>query len=90
METPIELFPRWIAQTTLFNPTLKTKNTTAHMIAGDSHLERKINVAPEFPKILFGRSEMSTSTDVMKILDLKEGNEVEAHVSETLNEFFVV
>jgi len=54
-------------------------NTSAHMIAGDSYLERKINVAPEFPKMLLGRNEMITSGDVMRILDLKEGQTVEAH-----------
>ncbi len=79
------MFPRWIAQTTLYNPSAKHKNTTAHMIAGDSHLERKINVAPEFPKSLFGRHELVTTTDVMKILGLKAGQQVEAHVS-----FFII
>jgi len=49
------------------------------MIAGDSYLERRINVAPEFPKMLLGRHEMITSSDVMRILDLVEGQEVEAH-----------
>lgn len=73
LESPIELFPRWIAQTTLFNPDFKTRNTTAHMIAGDSHLERKINVAPEFPKRTFARNELATTDDVMNILGLKEG-----------------
>lgn len=53
-ESPIELFPRWVAQTTLYNPDNKLKNTTANMIAGDSLLERKINVAPGFPKHIFG------------------------------------
>ncbi len=43
------------------------------MIAGDSHLERKINVAPEFPKNLFARHELVTTTDVMNILGLKAG-----------------
>lgn len=78
---PIELFPRWIAQTTLFNPNNVMANTSAHMIAGDSYLERKINVAPEFPKMLPERNEIITSGDVMRILDLKEGQSVEAHVS---------
>lgn len=52
-ESPIELFPRWVASTKLINPSDKRKNTTANMIAGDSLLERRINVAPEFPKHLF-------------------------------------
>ena len=43
------------------------------MIAGDSYLERKLNVAPEFPKMLLKRNEMITSTDVMRILHLEEG-----------------
>lgn len=80
-ETPIELFPRWVAQTTLYNPQMKSKSTTAHMIAGDSYLERKINVAPEFPKMLLARHELTTSTDVMQLLSLEEGQQVEAHVS---------
>lgn len=71
---PIELFPRWIAQSTLYNPSNFVHNTSAHMIAGDSYLERKINVAPEFPKILLKRNEMVTSADVMRILNLEEGN----------------
>jgi hypothetical protein len=41
------------------------------MIAGDSRLERKINVAPEFPKTIFGRNEIATTTDVMKILGIE-------------------
>ena len=65
------MFPRWVAQSTLFNPENKNKNTTAHMIAGDSRLERKINVAPEFPKTIFGRNEIATTTDVMKILGIE-------------------
>lgn len=43
------------------------------MIAGDSYLERKIDVAPEFPKLLLDRHEMVTSADVMRILNLEEG-----------------
>ena len=82
-EQPIELFPRWVASTTLFNPVNRTSYTTAHMIAGDSHLERKIGVAPEFPKLLLQRHEMITSTDVMKILGLQEGETINASVSET-------
>lgn len=72
-ESPIELFPRWIASTTLYNPNAKTKNTTAHMIAGNSYLERKINVAPLFPKHLFDRHELATTNDVLKILGLEAG-----------------
>lgn len=78
-ESPIELFPRWIAQTTLFNPAIKTKNTTAHMIAGDSLLERRINVAPAFPKTIFARNELATTFDVMNILGLQDGQQIEAH-----------
>jgi hypothetical protein len=40
------------------------------MIAGDSRLERKINVAPEFPKRIFERNELATTDDVMNILGL--------------------
>lgn len=49
------------------------------MIAGDSLLERKINVAPEFPKHIFARNELATTMDVMNILGLEEGDVVEAH-----------
>jgi hypothetical protein len=40
------------------------------MIAGDSELERRIEIAPEFPKITFNSGEVATTTDVMNILDL--------------------
>jgi hypothetical protein len=53
------------------------------MIAGDSRLERKINVAPEFPKNLFGKDELATTMDVINILGLTEGQQIEAHVSFT-------
>ncbi len=51
------------------------------MIAGDQRLERKINVAPEFPNRLYDRHEIATTTDVLNILGLKEGDQMEAHVS---------
>lgn len=51
------------------------------MIAGDSLLERKINVAPEFPKHLFQRHELATTNDVLDIIGLQEGDQVEAYVS---------
>ena len=52
IESPMNIFPRWVAQSTLVNPNKRSRNTTAHMVAGDSYLERKINVAPEFPKTI--------------------------------------
>lgn len=69
----------------------KARNTTAHMIAGDSYLERKLNVAPTFPKNILGRHEMITSSDVMRILGLEEGDQIEVYVSHTSNQaFFIV
>ena len=80
LESPIELFPRWVAQSTLYNPENKQKSTTANLIAGNSKLERKINVAPLFPKNIFAQGELATTMDVLNILGLEEGQEIEAHV----------
>ena len=38
-ERPIEIFPRWIAQTNVLNG---SKKTSSYMVAGDSALERSI------------------------------------------------
>jgi hypothetical protein len=46
---------------TLYNPNDRSKNTTANMIAGDSKLERAINVAPRFPRNLFKQGELATT-----------------------------
>jgi len=54
------------------------------MIAGDQRLERKINVAPEFPNRLYNQHEIATTTDVLNILGLKEGDQMEAHVSKIM------
>lgn len=80
-EIPIELFPRWMAQSTLFNTQVKDRNTTAYMIAGNSTLERMIGVAPEFPNKIFKRDEIATTTDVMDLLGVKQGDTIEANVS---------
>lgn len=77
----MNIFPRWIATSYLFNPDQRTKNTTVHMVAGDSYLERKLDVAPDFPKTILKRGEIITTVDVMHILGLKEGDVVEASVS---------
>ena len=45
---PIDLFPRWLSQTSLYNLE-RTKSTSAFMIAGDSKKERNIGIAPGFP-----------------------------------------
>ena len=45
---PVDLFPRWLSQTSLYNIE-RTKSTSAFMIAGDSKKERNIGVAPDFP-----------------------------------------
>lgn len=73
-QTPIELFPRWMAQTTLYNPANRDRNTTAYMIAGNSSLERKIGVAPDFPKKIFGLKEIATTADVVNLLGLTVGD----------------
>ena len=44
----VELTPRWIAQTRVFN-TDRTFNTSSYMVAGDSIRERNIGIAPGFP-----------------------------------------
>lgn len=80
-ESPIQLFPRWIALSTLYNPNDRSKNTTANMIAGNSKLERAINVAPRFPKNLFKQGELATTQDVVNLLGLQVGKEIQAHVS---------
>lgn len=41
MERPFEVFPRWIAQTKLFNEE-GTNHTSAYMVSADTELERKI------------------------------------------------
>ena len=51
------------------------------MIAGDSYLERKLDVAPDFPKTILKRGETITTDDVMYILGLQEGDYLEASVS---------
>jgi hypothetical protein len=76
-----------MAQTTLFNTNAGHLNTTAYMIAGNSTLERMIGVAPEFPNRIFGRNELVTTTDVMNLLNVKEGDTIEAHVK-TFFSFF--
>lgn len=48
------------------------------MIAGDSYLERKLDVAPDFPKTILKRGETITTDDVMYILGLQEGDYLEA------------
>jgi len=64
----------------LFNPNAENLNTTAYMIAGNSTLERIIGVGPEFPNKIFGKNELATTTDVMNLLGVKEGDTIEAHV----------
>lgn len=66
---------------TLYNPNDRSKNTTANMIAGDSKLERAINVAPRFPRNLFKQGELATTEDVVNLLGLQVGKEIQAHVS---------
>lgn len=78
-----------MAQTTLFNTNSGHLNTTAYMIAGNSSLERMIGVAPEFPNKIFGRNELATTTDVMNLLGVKEGDTIEAHVRSYLFIFLV-
>ena len=79
-EEPFKIFPRWIAQAQLYHPMTRA-NTSAHMIAGNQKLERKINVASQFPNQLYNRHEISTTKDVLDFLDLQIGDEVEATVS---------
>jgi hypothetical protein len=73
LEEPIQLFPRWVASATLNNRNTR-RNTSAHMIAGDSMLERRINVAPEFPNKIFKRDELATTSDVLDILGVQVGD----------------
>lgn len=69
--SPIELFPRWTAQSLLISG---EHTTTANMIAGNSSLERLIRVAPDFPNINLGQQDMITSQDVLDILQLQAGD----------------
>lgn len=77
----MNIFPRWMAQAQLVNPNQRSKFTNAHMVAGDSYLERKLDVAPDFPKTILKRSETMTTDDVMHILGLQEDEYLEASVS---------
>jgi len=57
---PIELFPRWTAQTQL-NSLDRQFKTQAYLFAGDTRLERNIGVAPGFPKDILKQDEMITT-----------------------------
>ena len=76
---PIELFPRWFAQTKLYNEN-REFHTQAYVFAGDSRLERNIRIAPGFPNNILGKDEMITTHDVMSLLNINVGDMVEADI----------
>lgn len=73
----VELFPRWMAQTTLSNPEMDI-STSAYMIAGDSKLERKIQIARGFPNDILKKGEIVTTSDVMNLLNAEVGDKLVA------------
>ena len=79
VERPVEIFPRWMAQTVLYN-TERTHKTQAYLIAGDQSLERNLGIAPGFPRMQLKKDEMITTTDVMSLLNLKVGEEMNVDI----------
>lgn len=79
-EPPVELFPRWIAQTKLFNEA-HSSQTGAYLVAVDTELERRIVIGHNFPNRVLGVNEMITTTDVLKLLGTQIGEHIEVNVS---------
>ena len=79
-EQEIDIFPRWIAMTSLYNLE-RSLQTSAFMIAGDSKLERNIGVAPGFSNKVLKQDEMITTDDIMTVLGLKIGDMISTDVS---------
>lgn len=75
VEPPVSLFPRWIAQTKLENPS-QSKFTSAYMISGDSLHERQIGLAKGFPIRELKRHEMITTNDVLSVLGAQVGDQI--------------
>jgi len=71
----ITLFPRWLAQTKIYNID-KTLNTSSYMIAGKQEMERKIGVAAGFPIDELKRGELITTKDVAQVLNADQGDTV--------------
>ena len=51
------------------------------MLAGDSELEMKLGVAPGFPNVKLGRNDLVTTNDVLNLIGVSEGDEVQVDVS---------
>ena len=51
------------------------------MIAGDSELERRIQIGHNFPNRILAQNEMITTTDVLQLLGQKIGDNIEVNVS---------
>ena len=69
-------FPRWNALSKVVNTNTK-KQTSAVMVAGDSSLENSIGVAHGFPQLELGQDEVIMMQDVMEVLELRVGDEIE-------------
>ena len=80
MERPFEVFPRWIAQSKIFNDE-GTRQSNAYVVAVDSVLERKIIVGHNFPNMVLEQGQMITTTDVLKLLGNNIGDLIEINVS---------
>jgi hypothetical protein len=78
-DPPVELFPRWVAQTRIFNAD-HTRNTSSYMIAGDTVTERNTGMAPGFPIHKLGPKEMITTSDIASVLGVVEGDKIHAEV----------
>ena len=74
-----DLFPRWMSQTSLYNAD-RTKFTSAYMVVGDSKLERNIGIAPGFPVRVLGQDELVTTSDILTVLGLEEGDTVQTDI----------
>ena len=73
-----KLFPRWNALSKVINPA-SAESTSAIMVAGDSQLENQIGVAKGFPLVDLQQDEIIMLQDVLDVLQLKKGDEVEIH-----------
>lgn len=66
-----------MALTKAYNPKDYNKHTSAYAIIGDSKLERDLGVADGFPNMVLKKSEVLVIEDLLHVLDLKEGDNIE-------------
>lgn len=79
----VNIFPRWMFQSTLSNKNKQSFRNHAYMIAGNVQRENKLGIAEGFPTQKLGKDDLITTKEVANSLGVTKGDIVTVEVSKT-------